>query len=89
MEPDLIMEHFGNLSDPWEDNKCHKLIDILVITICAVICGADKWKGPQSICMVKSQRIIGEEKTCKRCIAGKRLLPGWDNAYIEKVLFAL
>ncbi len=37
-------EHFGDLPDPrMERTKLHKLIDIVVIAICAVICGADDW----------------------------------------------
>jgi predicted transposase YbfD/YdcC len=36
-----IPEHFENLSDPRRDNKRHKLIDIITIAICGVICGAD------------------------------------------------
>lgn len=36
--------HFGDLPDPRiERTKLHKLIDIVVIAICAVICGADDW----------------------------------------------
>jgi predicted transposase YbfD/YdcC len=39
-----IEEHFSELKDPRiERSKLHKLIDILVIAICAVICGADNW----------------------------------------------
>ncbi len=39
-----ISEHFSNLEDPRVDRtKLHKLIDILTITICAVIAGADTW----------------------------------------------
>lgn len=39
-----ILEHFSSLSDPRILLKTrHKLIDILVITICAVIAGADDW----------------------------------------------
>jgi len=38
----LIETHFGSLQDPIAAHSIlHKLIDILVITICAVICGAD------------------------------------------------
>lgn len=39
-----IIEHFSSLSDPRILLKTrHKLIDIIVITICAVIAGADDW----------------------------------------------
>ena len=38
-----IGEHFSTLPDPRSSNKRHKLIDIVTITICAVICGADTW----------------------------------------------
>lgn len=39
-----ITEHFADLEDPRVDRtKLHKLIDIIVIAICAVICGADSW----------------------------------------------
>ncbi len=39
-----IVEHFADLDDPrWSTNREHKFIDILVITICAAICGADDW----------------------------------------------
>jgi predicted transposase YbfD/YdcC len=39
-----ISEHFANLEDPRIDRtKLHKLLDIMIIAICAVICGADTW----------------------------------------------
>jgi predicted transposase YbfD/YdcC len=39
-----ITEHFGKVSDPRIGNATrHKLMDIIVIAICAVICGADGW----------------------------------------------
>lgn len=39
-----IEKHFGKIRDPRIGNaKRHKLLDILVIAICAVICGADGW----------------------------------------------
>ena len=38
-----IVEHFSRLEDPRRYNKRHLLMDIVVIAICAVICGADDW----------------------------------------------
>lgn len=39
-----IAEHFSKLEDPRWHNRRHKLLDIVVIAICAVICGADSWE---------------------------------------------
>jgi predicted transposase YbfD/YdcC len=39
-----IADHFAQMEDPRvERTKQHKLIDIITIAICAVICGADTW----------------------------------------------
>ena len=39
-----IIVHFARLEDPRiERSKKHKLIDIITIAICGVICGADSW----------------------------------------------
>jgi predicted transposase YbfD/YdcC len=39
-----VVEHFAELEDPRHSaNREHKFIDILVITLCAAICGADDW----------------------------------------------
>jgi predicted transposase YbfD/YdcC len=39
-----IADHFAQMEDPRVDRtKRHKLIDILTIALCAVICGADSW----------------------------------------------
>ena len=41
---ETIFEYFGCLPDPRIDRtKRHSLRDILVVSICAVICGADGW----------------------------------------------
>jgi len=41
---EAIEEHFSKVSDPRMDRtKHHKLIDMIAIAICAVICGADGW----------------------------------------------
>jgi predicted transposase YbfD/YdcC len=38
-----IIEHFSDLDDPRRENKRHLLLDIIVIAVCGVICGADDW----------------------------------------------
>ena len=44
-----ISEHFGSLQDPRIDRqKLHLLLDIIVIAICASICGADKWEDVET-----------------------------------------
>jgi predicted transposase YbfD/YdcC len=40
-----IQTHFATLADPRIDRtRLHELMDIIVIAICAVICGADGWE---------------------------------------------
>ena len=45
MDPTLtttLIERFSKLKDPRDNRaKRHNLIDIIVIAICAVVCGAD------------------------------------------------
>jgi len=47
---DNFKQHFSAIEDPRVSNynKRHELIDILVLTILAVICGADGWVGVES-----------------------------------------
>lgn len=41
-----IVAHFARISDPRTGNaKLHGLLDILVIALCAVVCGADDWEA--------------------------------------------
>lgn len=45
-EPEVsdITKHFSKVTDPRVDRtKRHKLIDIILLVICGVICGADSW----------------------------------------------
>jgi predicted transposase YbfD/YdcC len=43
-----INKYFAKIEDPRIDRtKLHKLTDILVIAICAVVCGADNWEEVQ------------------------------------------
>jgi predicted transposase YbfD/YdcC len=39
-----IRSYFTALTDPRSPNARHRLLDILVIAICAVICGAEGWE---------------------------------------------
>jgi len=40
-----LMEHFKDLPDPRQVNKCeHRLLDIVMIAICATIANADSWE---------------------------------------------
>lgn len=44
--PQSIKECFQDLADPRVEGRCeHKLMDMVMIAICAVICGADSWVG--------------------------------------------
>ena len=37
-----VLDHFADLDDPRvERTRRHKLVDIIAIAICAIICGAD------------------------------------------------
>ena len=41
---DRLCQHLGQLPDPRvERSRRHELLDILVIAVCAVICGAVGW----------------------------------------------
>jgi hypothetical protein len=53
-----IAEHFGSLRDLRHDRtRIHKLIDILVITICAIICHADNWEEVEAYRRAKEDRL--------------------------------
>ena len=59
MESGSFVEYFRDLDDPREDNKRHNLIDIVVITICAVICGPDKWEDIEAFGKAKEKGYRG------------------------------
>ena len=62
-----IIEHFSNLCDPRtkEHKKEHKLIDILLITIAAVICAAEDWNDIEFYGQEKEDWL----KTIQNCLA--------------------
>lgn len=54
-----IIEHFGVMEDPRiERHKQHKLLDIIVIAICAVICGADGWVAVEAFGRAKYTAVF-------------------------------
>ena len=41
---------FGDLHDPRVSGRCdHKLLDIIIIAVCGVLCGADSWVGIETV----------------------------------------
>ena len=49
-----FIDYFADLTDPRQKDRCeHKLIDILFIAICAVICGADGFTDMEEFGMAK------------------------------------
>jgi predicted transposase YbfD/YdcC len=45
---------FSELPEPRVEGRCdHKLIDLIIITVCAVICGADSWTGVETFAKAK------------------------------------
>jgi hypothetical protein len=51
-----IQEYFATVTDPRVDRtKLHLLLDILVMAICAVICGADTWVEMEAYGRAKEQ----------------------------------
>ena len=38
-----LKDHIANVDDPRAENASHLLVDIIIIAICGLICGADSW----------------------------------------------
>lgn len=83
--PDVsLLKHFATLTDPRLDrNKDHKLLDIIGVSICGVICGADGWTEIEEFGQAKEDWLrtflelpngIPSHDTIGRVFA--RLLPG-------------
>lgn len=55
-----LLTHFQILEDPrLERSRLHNLLDIIAITICAVICGADSWVDVQKYGIAKHDWLKG------------------------------
>ena len=55
-----IVSHLSELKDPRaHQNQEHQFIDILVITICAAICGADDWVSVEQFGLAKQSWFEG------------------------------
>jgi predicted transposase YbfD/YdcC len=50
-----ISDFFSDLTEPRESNKRHKLIDVIAIALCAVICGADTWEEIEEFGRAKAE----------------------------------
>ena len=51
-----IADYFVNIEDPRiERTKRHKLIEVITISICAVICGADSWVAIETYGQAKKE----------------------------------
>jgi len=79
-----ITECFSDLEDPRRQNRRHKLLDILVIAICAAISGADGWEdvelfgvakgddGDTSVLHLESQERCQATAACRTQPLGHR-----------------
>lgn len=50
-----ILEHFSSIEEPRRYNRRHLLLDIIVIAVCAAICGADDWVAVEAFGQAKLQ----------------------------------
>lgn len=39
-----MQSHFAALTDPRSPNACHHLLNVIVLAICAFLCGAAGWE---------------------------------------------
>ena len=55
-----IVQHFASLEDPRIDrNKLHALIDIVLLTICTVVSGADGWEAIEDFGRESNPKSLG------------------------------
>jgi predicted transposase YbfD/YdcC len=76
--PSTIAAYFSVLEDPRRYNRRHKLLDIVVIAICATMCGADGWEDIELLGEANEEWLKGflelphgipSDDTCRRVFA--------------------
>jgi len=87
-----IVEHFSHLTDPRLDRtKQHLLLDIVALSICGMICGADGWTEIEEFGHAKQDWLqaflalpngIPSHDTIGRVFA--RLLPGQFQRSVQR-----
>jgi predicted transposase YbfD/YdcC len=56
---DNLVEHFCDLDDPRRYNRRHLLVDIVIVAICAVVCGADDWAAVEEFGQARYEWLKG------------------------------
>ncbi|GAB4160267.1 MAG: hypothetical protein Tsb009_37580 [Planctomycetaceae bacterium] len=83
-----IQDHFQELTDPRRREVTYPLINIVVIAVCAVICRADDFVAIDGKTLRRTAlSLLKNESTAKVGVKNKRLTAGWDENYLQKVLF--
>lgn len=77
---EVIRKHWG------VENSLHWVLDV---AFREDDCRKRRDNSPQNFAILRHiiLNLLKKDTSCKRSIAGKRLLAGWDNAYLEKILF--
>ena len=87
-----IVDHFSILEDPRiERNKRHSLIDIMVLTVCAVISGADTWEDIEDYGEFKLEwlrRFIGLENGIPSHDTIRRLFIRLEPEALQRCFFS-
>jgi len=88
-----IQDHFAELTDPRRREVIYPLINVVVIAVCAVICGADDFVAIAKFGRTKRDwlaRFLDLEDgipSHDRFNAITNLTAAWDGSYLEKVQF--
>jgi hypothetical protein len=74
-----------------ERNREHLLEEILLISIAAVLSGAESWNdiaeyGEDKLEWLIALNLLKHDKSSKRGVKGKRLKAAWNHPYLLKLL---